>query len=429
MKIGLIALGCAKNRVDAEVMLANILKRGHEMCEDPAECDAIIVHTCTFIEAAKTESIEAILEAAQYKTDGKLKRLVVTGCMAERYREEIRNEMPEVDAVLGSKSFDRIGEALESEDIYTHYRPLSEQTPEGDRVLTAPPYSVYLKIADGCSNHCSYCVIPAVRGEFQPRTFDALMDETHKLVSAGAREINIIAQDTTKHPDLIRLIHAVCAIDEVRWVRILYCRPEGLSDPLLQAMASEPKCVPYIDLPLQHASGKILKKMNRTGDPEKLTALLAHVRDMLPGCILRTTFIVGFPHEDEEDFTQLCEFIKTNRFHNLGVFPYSREEGTKAAAMHGQIEEDTKHRRAEIVMGLQNRLLPEINAPFLDTVQDVLCEGETENGYVGRGWFQAPEVDGKVYFTSGERCRPGDFVRVLLKRYDEYDFYGTAVSE
>ena len=600
-KIGMIALGCAKNRVDAEVLLGMLEKHGYEICPDLAECDACIVHTCTFIGPAKEESIGAILDAAEYKTKGKLKKIIVTGCMAERYRGEIIENMPEVDACLGSKSFDKIVEAIESDGIYEYYAPLDTPCPDGERVLTSTDYSVYVKIADGCSNHCTYCVIPSVRGEFQPRPFEDVLDEIRTLAFNGAKEINLIAQDTTKYPRLCELIKKTCAIPSVKWVRVLYCRPEGITDEFLELMANEEKfcsyidvplqhaskdvlkrmnrsgdvkslaaqmqhirdmvpgvslrttfisgfpheseadfeelcefvsevrfnnlgvfpysreegtpaarmrgqigeqtkqdradrimqmlafngakeinliaqdttkyprlcelikktcaipsvkwvrvlyCRPegitdeflelmaneekfcsYIDVPLQHASKDVLKRMNRSGDVKSLAAQMQHIRDMVPGVSLRTTFISGFPHESEADFEELCEFVSEVRFNNLGVFPYSREEGTPAARMRGQIGEQTKQDRADRIMQMQLRLLEDINKQYVGKTYDVLVEGAEDGKLVGRSYFQAPDIDGRVYFDSDFAVSEGDFVRVRIDECKDYDLFGKAVKK
>lgn len=428
-KIGMIALGCAKNRVDAEVLLGMLEKHGYAICPNLAECDACIVHTCTFIGPAKEESIGAILDAAEYKTKGKLKKIIVTGCMAERYRGEIIENMPEVDACLGSKSFDKIVEAIESDGIYEYYAPLDTPCPDGERVLTSTDYSVYVKIADGCSNHCTYCVIPSVRGEFQPRPFEDVLDEIRTLAFNGAKEINLIAQDTTKYPRLCELIKKTCAIPSVKWVRVLYCRPEGITDEFLELMANEEKFCSYIDVPLQHASKDVLKRMNRSGDVKSLTAQMKHIRDMVPGVSLRTTFISGFPHESEADFEELCEFVSEVRFNNLGVFPYSREEGTPAARMRGQIDEQTKQDRADRIMQMQLRLLEDINKQYVGKTYDVLVEGAEDGKLVGRAYFQAPDIDGRVYFDSDFAVSEGDFVRVRIDECKDYDLFGKAVKE
>lgn len=423
-KVGMIALGCAKNRVDAEVLLSMLEKNGYEICPDISQCDVCIVHTCTFIGPAKEESIGAILEAAEYKEKGSLKKIIVTGCMAQRYQGEILKEMPEVDACLGSKSFDKICEAIEAKDTYEIYEALDKACPEGDRVLTENNYSVYVKIADGCSHHCTYCVIPSVRGEFMPRDFENVMDEVRTLAFNGAKEINLIAQDTTNYPDLCRLIREVCAIPSIKWVRILYCRPEGITEEFLQLMAKEEKFCSYIDVPLQHASGKILKLMNRTGDDKSLIEQMQHIRDVVPGVSLRTTFISGFPHEDETDFDILCNFVKTVKFNNLGVFPYSQEEGTPAGRMDGQIDEQTKQDRADMIMQLQLRLLDEINQQYVGKDYEVLIEGFEDGYYIGRTYFQAPDIDGRVYFKSEKELNEGDFALVHIDESKDYDLFG-----
>ena len=428
-KVGMIALGCEKNRIDAEVMLAMLENAGCELCADESECDVIIVHTCTFIDKAKEESIENILRAAEEKKSGKCKKLIVTGCLAERYRSDILESIPEVDAILGSKSFDKIIEVIEKaeEDKFEHYEPLCNATPTGARVLTSPNYSVFLKIADGCSNHCTYCVIPSVRGEFMPRPFVDVVSEAEALAANGAVEINLIAQDTTAYPDLCKLIKRIASIETVKWVRILYCRPEEISDELIDLMATEEKLVKYIDVPLQHASEHVLKLMNRSMSDSELSALVNKLRDRIPGVSLRTTFITGFPHESEEDFEILCNFVKTSRFNNLGVFTYSKEEGTKAGRMHGQIDQETKERRADIVMNIQMTLLESINEEFIGKTFDVLCEGydEEKELYTGRTYFQAPDIDGRVYFPSDDPIEEGTFCKVTLNVCDTYDFYGS----
>ncbi len=431
-KVGMIALGCEKNRIDAEVMLAALADEGCEICSDESECDVIIVHTCAFIDKAKEESIDNILAAAQQKITGRCRKLIVTGCLAERYRNEIIESIPEVDAVLGSKSFDRIAEAVKIKDDrkYEHYDPLTKETPAGARILTSPEYSVYLKIADGCSNHCTYCVIPSVRGEFMPRKFDDIVTEAEALAANGAKEINLIAQDTTAYPELCRLVRRIAQIDTVKWIRILYFRPEEITDELIDLFATEDKLVKYIDIPLQHASEHVLRLMNRPQSDRELTDLVDRLRDRIPGVSLRTTFITGFPHETEEDFEILCNFVKRSRFNNLGVFTYSKEEGTKAGRMHGQIDQETKERRADIIMGIQNTLLDSVNAGFLGKTYDVLCEGfdEEKDMYTGRAYFQAPDIDGRIYFRSDDPVEEGEFRKVRLDVYETYDFYGKVVD-
>lgn len=431
LKIGMISLGCEKNRIDGEVMLAQLTDAGYEICADEEDCDVIIVHTCTFIDKANEESIENILHAAQLKQTGKLKKLIVTGCMAERFKDEIFESIPEVDAVLGSKGFGNIVDAVGSENgKFRQYVPLTESTPEGARMLTSSEYSVYLKLADGCSNHCSYCIIPSVRGEFQPRERENILAEARDLAANGAKEINLIAQDTTAYPELCSLIDEISGIDGIKWIRILYCRPEEISDELLEKIAQNDKVCKYIDVPLQHASGRILKLMNRSMDDKSLEALMAKIRRIVPGVSLRTTFITGFPKETEEDFEILCEFVKRVGFNNLGVFTYSKEAGTPASRMHGQIPQDVKQKRADIVMNLQMTCLEKINAEFIGKTFDVLCEGydEQKDLYCGRAYFQAPDIDGRTYFKAPDGACEGEFVRVKFDKADIYDFYGHTVD-
>lgn len=433
IKVGMISLGCEKNKIDAEVMLAKLDNCGFEICSEQSECDVIIVHTCTFIDKAKEESIENILTVAAYKTTGKLKKLIVTGCMAERYKKEIFDSVPEVDAVLGSKSFDKICEAISSSFCYEkffHCRSLEEETPDGERILTSPNYSVYLKLADGCSNHCSYCIIPSVRGEFIPRPYENVLAEAKALVCNGAKEINLIAQDTTAYPRLCDLIKDISELSDVKWVRVLYCRPEEISEELIDLMVSEKKFVHYIDVPLQHASGRILKLMNRSMDDKSLEILLNNIRRKVPDVSLRTTFITGFPKENEEDYRILCDFVECIQFDNLGVFTYSREEGTKACRMHGQIPQDVKESRANGIMELQMRLIEKINGKHIGKVYEVLCEGYDSESrlYSGRAYFQAPDIDGRVYFSSLEEHFPGDFVKVEIDSSELYDLWGKEIK-
>lgn len=422
-KVGMIALGCEKNRIDAEIMLAEIEKAGYEICFDEEECDAIIVHTCAFIDKAKEESIDNILSTAGLKGSN-LKKLIVTGCLAERYRDQIFEEIPEVDCILGVRNAKDICKALEAESGFSSYAPLDQPAPEGERVLTSPEYSVFLRIAEGCSNHCSYCVIPQIRGEFQPRTYDSIMEEAFALALNGAKEINLIAQDTTAYPELCRLIRDIAKIESIKWIRILYCRPEEISDELLDLMASEPKFVAYIDVPLQHASGKILKAMNRTSDDVGLLKLIDHLREKVPGVSLRTTFMSGFPTETDEDHEVLCNFVKNARFNNLGVFEYSAEENTIAGQMEEQVPQEVKEERANQIMLIQMNQIDNINEAFIGKTYDVLCEGFDEDVQknTGRAYFQAPDVDGRIYFDGD--CTEGEFYRVTLDSSSTYDFFG-----
>ena len=430
--IGVISLGCAKNRVDCEVMIQKLLDAGYQLCDDYNACDAIIVNTCAFIGPAKEEAVQNILEAASYKSYG-LKKLIVTGCLAQRYGNELIQLIPEIDAMLGVKNFDIILEALREEKALSEIAPLTLPSPEGPRSLTTENYSVYLKIAEGCSNRCAYCVIPSIRGDFMPRRVENILQEAKALAQNGAKEINIIAQDITRHPGLIEIIKGICAIDSVAWIRLLYLYPDEITPELIDLIAKEEKIVKYIDIPLQHAANPVLKRMNRRGTQKDYRKLIASLRKKIPQMALRTTFITGFPGETKQDFADLFQFIRDIRFQNLGVFPYSREEGTKAAGYCGQLSEKTKQRRAEQLMQLQYGILDEINQTFVGNTYTVLCEGEAEiestekNLYKGRAYFQAPEVDGMIYFTSPQPCKAGEFYPVTLLKYDCYDFYGQAL--
>lgn len=425
-KVGVISLGCAKNRVDCEVMMQNLADAGYEFCNDESVCDAVIINTCTFIEPAKQEAIENILQMAQYKGQN-LKKLIVTGCLAERYKEEILNEIPEVDGVLGVKSFDEICNCLESDKPFQLFKPLSSPSPEGNRVLTTENYSVYLKIAEGCSNRCTYCIIPVIRGDFMPREHEKIVKEAKSLAENGAKEINIIAQDITRHPQLIQIVKNICNIKSVEWVRLLYLYPDEITDELIELIATEPKVVHYIDIPLQHASNPVLKRMNRRGNSLEYSKLISKLRKKIPDMSIRTTFITGFPGETAKDFDNLYNFIRKIKFNNMGVFTYSKEESTKAAKFCGQIPERTKKRRAEKLMELQYGILNDLNEKYLGKTFKVLCEGIDNEYYIGRTYFQAPEVDGKIYFTSDKTCKEGEFYNVILEKYDCYDFYGKEI--
>jgi ribosomal protein S12 methylthiotransferase len=424
--VGVVSLGCAKNKVDCEIMLKLLVDAGYELCNVYEECDAIIINTCGFIKEAKEEALDNIFEAATYKKAG-LKKLIVTGCLAQRYAEEIKALIPEVDAIISVKGFDRICEALES-DITEISVPLTDPHPEGERLLTTDNYSVYLKIAEGCSNRCAYCAIPYIRGNFMPRTKESVLAEAKKLADDGAVEINLIAQDLTRHPDLIDIIKGIAAIDSVKWIRLLYLYPDEITDELIEVMATEEKVVKYIDLPLQHASGSILKKMNRRGKSSDYTRLIKKMRKKMPDLTLRTTFIVGFPGETRADFEELVDFIEKIKFDNMGAFAYSAEDGTPAASFCGQISERTKARRLERLMTTQYGIVQDASQKQIGKTLTILCEGMNEDGlYKGRSQYQAPEVDGNVYFSSEELCIPGNFYQVKIESNEHYDLYGSKI--
>ena len=359
IKVGMVSLGCAKNQVDGEMLMASLKNAGFELHDDAALADIAIVNTCGFIESAKQESIDEILELATLKKEGRIKKLVVTGCLAERYQEEIHKELPEVDGVFGIGANGDIAELLTKmwNEGFTESFPEKENMPLcGDRELSTPSYFAYIKIAEGCDNKCTYCAIPMIRGGFRSRTMESIEEEARALVEDGAKELILIAQDTTRYGldlygkySLAELMRRLCKIEKLRWLRVLYCYPDAITDELLDVMAEEEKIVKYIDLPLQHASGNVLKAMNRRGDKESLLALVKKIREKMPDVTLRTTMITGFPGETEEDFTELAEFVKEAKFERLGCFTYSQEEGTIAGEMENQIDEEVKEHRAELI--------------------------------------------------------------------------------
>lgn len=436
--VGMISLGCEKNRVDAEIMMARLQKAGYTLVDDASCADVAIVNTCGFIEAAKKESIGEILELGRLKKAGCIKALVVTGCMAERYQQEIRKELPEADAVCGIGADADIVEVVD--------RTLRGEHPElfpdkmllplcGERIQSTPPYSSYLKIAEGCDNRCSYCAIPLIRGPYRSRPMESILEEAETLAKNGTKELIVIAQDTTRYGcDLYKkrmlpeLLQKLCKVDGIVWIRVLYCYPDFMTEELMDTIAREPKIVKYIDLPLQHCSGTVLRAMRRFGNREKLTALIQKMRARIPGLILRTTMIAGFPGETEEDFAQLCAFIKEIRFERLGCFAYSQEEDTPAAEMENQIEEEEKRRRADRVMETQMGIMQDWGEAQVGKVLDVLTEGFEEETacWFGRSYADAPEIDGRIYFTTGEAPAPGQFVRVRITACMDCDLMGEA---
>ena len=436
--VGMISLGCEKNRVDAEIMMARLQKAGYTLVDDASCADVAIVNTCGFIEAAKKESIGEILELGRLKKAGCIKALVVTGCMAERYQQEIRKELPEADAVGGIGADADIVEVVD--------RTLRGEHPElfpdkmllplcGERIQSTPPYSSYLKIAEGCDNRCSYCAIPLIRGPYRSRPMESILEEAETLAKNGTKELIVIAQDTTRYGcDLYKkrmlpeLLQKLCKVDGIVWIRVLYCYPDFMTEELMDTIAREPKIVKYIDLPLQHCSGTVLRAMRRFGNREKLTALIQKMRARIPGLILRTTMIAGFPGETEEDFAQLCAFIKEIRFERLGCFAYSQEEDTPAAEMENQIEEEEKRRRADRVMETQMGIMQDWGEAQVGKVLDVLTEGFEEETacWFGRSYADAPEIDGRIYFTAGEAPAPGQFVRVRITACMDCDLMGEA---
>lgn len=440
-KVGMISLGCPKNQVDAELMLHRLHEAGYTVTNEESSADVVVINTCGFIDDAKKEAIENILEMAALKPEGTIKGIVVTGCLAERYREEIRAELPEVDVVLGIGCNDDIVGAVEKAlagETYEAFGDKLKLNMEGGRILTTPPYMAYLRVADGCDNCCTYCTIPKIRGPFRSRKLEDIVAEARELALRGVKELTIVAQDTTCYgkdiygeEKLPELLDALCEIEGIRWIRMLYTYPERITDRLLDTMARQDKVCNYLDIPLQHCNGDILRRMNRKGDRAELTAKLAHIREKLPDVVLRTTFITGFPGETEEQFSELCEFIHDVKFDRLGCFPYSAEEGTFAAAMEGQIDEEVKHRRAEIIMDAQSRIVDEKNQQRIGQVVEVLVEGYDD--YIkclfGRTRGDAAEIDAKVFFNpAAPRAKAGDIVEVEVTDTIEYDLLGCQVD-
>ncbi len=436
--VGMISLGCEKNRVDAEMMMARLQKAGYELVDDASCADVAIVNTCGFIEAAKKESIGEILELGKQKAAGQIKAIVVTGCMAERYQQEIRKELPEADAVCGIGADADIVEVVDRTLRGEHPELFPEKTLLplcGERVHSTPLYSSYIKIAEGCDNRCSYCAIPLIRGPYRSRPMESILEEAKALAESGTKELIVIAQDTTRYGrDLYKkwmlpeLLHKLGTVDGVEWIRLLYCYPDFMTEELMDTIAQEPKIVKYVDLPLQHCSGPVLRAMRRFGDRETLTALIGKMRERIPGLVLRTTVIAGFPGETEEDFAELCDFIKEIRFERLGCFAYSQEEDTPAAEMENQIEEEEKRRRAGRVMETQMGIMQDWGEAQVGKSFDVLTEGfdEETQCWFGRSYADAPEIDGRVYFTAADVPAPGQFVRVRITACMDCDLMGEA---
>ncbi len=438
-KVGIVSLGCAKNQVDAEMLLYTLRQNGFELVNDPADADAVIVNTCGFIESAKQESINEIIELGELKREGKIKAIIVTGCLAERYQSDIAKQLYEVDAAIGIGANKRIAEvvreALSGKKVEEFPDKLLLPL-EGGRVQSTPFYTAYLKIAEGCDNRCTYCAIPMIRGGFRSRPIEALIDEAKGLAARGVRELNVIAQDTTRYgtdlygePSLDRLLRELCKIDGLHWIRVLYCYPDSITDGLIDVIAQEEKIVKYIDLPLQHCNGEILRRMNRRGDRASLTALLNKLRSRIPGIVLRTTFITGFPGETEEQFEELAEFADEIRFERLGCFAYSQEEDTPAASMPDQVDDDVKNRRAELIMDKQQRIMEEYGEAMIGAELEVLVEGfdRLSGCWFGRSRADAPEVDGCVFFTGENRPTIGEFVTVTVDDILGCDLMGTVV--
>ena len=440
-KIGLVSLGCAKNQTDAETMLSLLLERGCETVSDAAEADVIIINTCGFIDSAKQESIDAILEMAEYKRIGKCKRLIVTGCLAERYADEMLSELPEVDAVLGTGDYDRIAEiihrAFDEEEkpvISGHI----DRTPECTlpRTLLTAPYTAYLKIADGCDNNCTYCAIPKIRGHFRSRSPESIINEAQELAERGVKEIILIAQDTTRYgldigTTLASLLDKLAQIDKIEWIRVHYYYSEAVTKELIDTMAKYDKICNYIDMPLQHADNYILRRMARRTSREEMEEKISYIRSTLKDSYIRTSIIVGFPGETQEHFDCLYDFVRRMRFDRMGVFTYSREEGTPAADFEDQVDEDIKQERYDALMSLQQEISLELNREKIGRVLEVLVEGYDADNFLfyGRGRGDSIDVDGKIYFATEEEVAPGDIIKVKILDASEYDLTGERMED
>ncbi len=437
--VSLASLGCSKNQIDAEIMLAKLALAGFEYTAEEDEADIVIVNTCAFIEDAKTESIDVILDIARLKQEGNLKLLVVTGCMAERYREQILNEMPEVDVVVGIGSnadiVEIITKALEDGERVCKYDDKQLLPLSGPRFIATPHYMAYIKIAEGCDNRCTYCAIPGIRGKYRSRTMSDIVGEAEMLARRGVKELILIAQDTTRWGEdignerLADLLERLCKIEGIKWLRILYAYPERVDDRLISVIRDNPKIVKYIDIPLQHSEDKILHRMNRRTTKDDIISLVHNLREEIPEIVLRTTILTGFPGETEEDFENLLSFVKEMRFDKLGCFAYSQEEGTPAAEFDNQIDEETKKRRQEQIMQLQQEISDEMNEALIGQTREVLVEGYDVyiRMWYGRSAGEAPEVDGKIFFSSDKEIEPGEFINVKLLETSDGELVGEAL--
>lgn len=440
-KVGLVSLGCAKNRVDAEILLSLLNHAGYSIVDDINDADIAIVNTCGFIEDSKKESIEEIFNLVNMKNSGTIKHIIVTGCLSERYKQEILKEIPEIDAVLGIGAnkdvVSLVDEVLKGKQVES-FPSKCDMLLNGDRIRTTPAHYAYLKIADGCDNCCTYCAIPLIRGKFRSRKMEDIVTEAKNLANAGVRELIVIAQDTTRYGEdiygqlkLSELLKELCKIEKIEWIRLLYCYPDRITDELIDVIKSEDKILKYLDLPLQHCSKKVLRAMNRSGDKNSLKDLLNKIRRKIPNIVLRTTFIVGFPGESEEDFTELCEFVDEIQFEKMGCFCYSKEEDTKAAEFEDQVEEEVKYRRKEILMLQQAGIVEQKQNEMIGKKIRILVEGfDSEVGSMyGRSYADSPDVDGLVYFCCDKNCHlaPGTFVTVLINDFIECDLLGELI--
>ncbi len=438
-KVGFISLGCSKNLVDTEVMLYKLHSAGFEITPNEEEAEIIIINTCGFIESAKQESIENILDCEELKKWGACKHIIATGCLVERYREEVMKDLPELDGILGVGSLEDIAEACRAVmrgEKYSSFKDKEASALGGDRMITTEPHTAYLKIAEGCDNLCTYCAIPLIRGRLRSRTVEDIVAEAKDLEAMGVKEINLIAQDTTRYGldiygeySLARLVRALTEQTKIPWIRLLYCYPDKITDELIEELKNNDRLLKYMDIPVQHISDGVLKRMNRHGDSALIRENIKKLKDRVPGIILRTTAMVGFPGETEEDFSELCEFVKEMKFDRFGAFTFSPEEGTLAAEMDSQIDEQTKQDRYDILMQTQLTVTEEKNAEYVGKTLKVITDGfdTVAEVYYGRSYGDAPDVDGKVYFTSKRKINQGAFVSVKISEALDYDLVGEVI--
>ena len=439
--IGFISLGCAKNQVDCERMMYRVQEAGHTVCEGIVGCDVVVINTCGFIDSAKSEAIDFILQTAALKAEGLVGKILVTGCLSQRYQQEVLEQLPEVDGLLGTGSYTEIVPAIEAllqGDTVSDFASIDTPEVETGRILTTPEHYAYIKIAEGCDNRCAYCVIPYLRGKYRSRQMDDILYEARLLAASGVKELIVVAQDTSRygtdlpgHQRLLpKLLKELCAIDGIHWVRLHYAYPDEIDDELIDTMATEPKIVKYLDIPIQHCNSKILKLMNRRGDNAMLRQLFAKLRSLVPGIVIRTSIITGLPGEGEEEFTELCEFLKELRLERVGAFPFSPEEGTPAAEMEHP-DSTVAQARAEMVETIQSRIMDDYHASMIGKTLEVLVDGYDEEytQYFGRTFADSPEIDGRVWIACDEDLGEGTFVNVTIDGLIDGDLSGYVVEE
>ena len=439
--IGFISLGCAKNQVDCERMMYRVQEAGHTVCPDVVGCDVVVINTCGFIDSAKAEAIDYILSTAGLKADGYVGKILVTGCLSQRYQEEIMNEMPEVDGVLGTGSYTEIVPAIEAlleGNSVAEFGSIDAPEQETGRILTTPEHYAFIKIAEGCDNRCAYCIIPYLRGKFRSRTMDDVLYEARLLAASGVKELIVVAQDTSRygtdlpgHQRLLpELLREMCKIEDLHWIRVHYVYPDEIDDEFIEVMATEPKIVKYLDIPIQHCNSKILKLMNRRGDGAFLRELFGKLRSRIPGLVIRTSLITGLPGEGEEEFEELCKFLREQRLERVGAFAFSPEEGTPAAEMEF-VDNEIAQKRAEIIEMIQSSIMDDYNAAMMGKTLEILVEGFDEEceQYYGRSYADSPDIDGRVWIACDEPLTEGEFVTVCIDSCIDGDLAGYVVED